>query len=470
MRLRLAVLTSVVACGGGGGTVVPDAPAPIAACVIPAGGTAVDTSVSTNVVGSGSAAGCTEDALRAAVTAGGTVRFACGSDAVVITVVAPIVVNSTAGDVVIDGGSNVTLDGRNHTRLLEADTSLTLQNIALAHGLDTGSDGGGAILRRGGTLTVIDSVITSSNCRQPGPDIAGGAIRLLGATPALIVGSSIKGNACSNGGGIGGSQATPVVIVNTSILNNTATGSGGDGGNAGGLYFAGSGLDVELCGVSLAGNHGAAYGGGLYISDDAGSGTVSIENSEITNNDIAEAVGVASQGGGAYLVGASVAMTNVTLAGNSAAYAAGLDLERGTLAATNVTFSDHLGTALTAGSGAAGNLTACTFGGNFRALAGASDFMMQTTALGSNNIGCDVAPRDGGGNVQFPDATCGGSVPMMDPQLGALADNGGTTGVRTRAPAAGSPAIGAGKVCPAVDARGLPRPATACTSGAHEVN
>jgi LPXTG-motif cell wall-anchored protein len=85
----------------------------------------------------------------------------------------------------------------------------------------------------------------------------------------------------------------------------------------------------------------------------------------------------------------------------------------------------------------------------------------------------------GGGNIT-DDATCGltqpGDLQTTDPLLGALADNGGRT--RTLLPQTGSPAIDGGVVagCPAVDQRGLERPAdgngdalAVCDSGAVEV-
>ncbi len=85
----------------------------------------------------------------------------------------------------------------------------------------------------------------------------------------------------------------------------------------------------------------------------------------------------------------------------------------------------------------------------------------------------------GGGNIT-DDATCGltqpGDLQTTDPLLGALADNGGRT--RTLLPQAGSPVIDGGVAagCPAVDQRGLGRPAdgdgdavAVCDSGAVEV-
>ena len=64
-----------------------------------------------------------------------------------------------------------------------------------------------------------------------------------------------------------------------------------------------------------------------------------------------------------------------------------------------------------------------------------------------------------------PAAACTPSGVVVDPELGALADNGGPT--LTMLPASGSPAIGKGTGCPATDQRGQPR-AAACTLGAVE--
>ncbi len=52
---------------------------PSGSCTVPSGGQAVDSSHPTTVVGSGTAASCTADAVVAAVHAGGVVTFACGA-------------------------------------------------------------------------------------------------------------------------------------------------------------------------------------------------------------------------------------------------------------------------------------------------------------------------------------------------------------------------------------------------------
>jgi hypothetical protein len=81
----------------------------------------------------------------------------------------------------------------------------------------------------------------------------------------------------------------------------------------------------------------------------------------------------------------------------------------------------------------------------------------------------------GDGDVQWPrthevgtanDTPCTPTTTFADPLLGALADNGGPT--QTIVPGDGSPARGAGVMCPATDQRGMARPATGCTSGSVE--
>jgi hypothetical protein len=60
---------------------------------------------------------------------------------------------------------------------------------------------------------------------------------------------------------------------------------------------------------------------------------------------------------------------------------------------------------------------------------------------------------------------CTDGILFADPQLAALADNGGPT--ETMALAAGSPAIDVGTSCPDTDQRGMPRNGP-CDAGAFE--
>jgi len=68
--------------------------------------------------------------------------------------------------------------------------------------------------------------------------------------------------------------------------------------------------------------------------------------------------------------------------------------------------------------------------------------------------------------VAIDDAKCTPTTVFSDPMLGMLGSNGGAS--PTILPAASSPAIGAGVMCPPTDQRGMTRPSTMCTSGSVE--
>src|SRR6185503_18495996 len=68
----------------------PPAPQPSAGnpggrAIVPAEARAVDTSKPTRVIGNGTPASCTAEAVTAAVAAGGIVTFSCGPDPITIT-------------------------------------------------------------------------------------------------------------------------------------------------------------------------------------------------------------------------------------------------------------------------------------------------------------------------------------------------------------------------------------------------
>ena len=507
------LLLCLAACGGGngssddtgddGGPAIDGGPviAPPVTCDVPPECMPVDSSASTNVVGTGTPGSCTTAALQAAVTAGGIVRFNCGAAPTTIVLTAPITINNVAnadklGDTVIDGGGTVTLSGNHANRILylnacvmpfnnaHCDTfphpHLTVERLTFVDASDDSADGGGAIYRLGGALTVIDSVFLRNRCATTGQDTAGGAIRLIQATPALIVGSTFgtetDGNKCSDGGAIGSLGASPVTIINSTVVGNTATGNGGNpgnGGNAGGIYHDGGNISLTMCGVQVAHNHGAAYGGGMFYVDDLGKGTVSITNTEITDNDVPMVSGKPSFAGGAYLQGANVTMANVTIANNTAGFAAGLYENsmngRGTLDATNLTVTGMMGDGLTLDGGVTGTLLNATIANNTSTgINGAGPLVLANTLVAGNGKQCNAAASSALGSLESGTGTCGATA--GDPMLGGLQDNGGTTHVRTMAPATASPAAGAGSVmCPATDARGMPRPMTGCTSGAHQL-
>jgi hypothetical protein len=74
----------------------PPAGNPDGACEIPPEGGLADVSTPRTVVGDGSAASCTGEAVIAAVAAGGAITFDCGPDPVTITLDRPATPGSSA--------------------------------------------------------------------------------------------------------------------------------------------------------------------------------------------------------------------------------------------------------------------------------------------------------------------------------------------------------------------------------------
>ena len=160
-----------------------------------------DTSHPDRVIGSGTPASCTSQAVVAAVAAGGVITFNCGPDPVTIVMTATAKVVNTAPVVVLDGGGKVTLSGAGQRRILYMNTcdpaqiwttshcqnqdhpSLTIQNLHFTQGNSTGETyeggGGGAVFVRGGRMKVIDSFFTANRCDATGPDLGGAALRVL---------------------------------------------------------------------------------------------------------------------------------------------------------------------------------------------------------------------------------------------------------------------------------------------------
>jgi hypothetical protein len=300
---------------------------------VPAGGMPVDTSHPTAVIGTGTPDSCTFAALQTAVAAGGIITFACGDSPVTIAVTATLNLPTTK-DTVIDGGGKITLDGQGAVGILRFDspnfqaleTRVTVQHIAFAHGNVAGSmpipdapapcsqgfnDGeGGAIYVRDGNLTVIDALFTDNTAAPVGPDVGGGAIRMLGSKHGVIVvGSTFRNNAASNGAAIG-CLFSEMDVYNSVIEANTATGHDannndpsmctamnngqneiGSGGNGGAVYSDGAStasnpVNVILCGDKIVNNAAGtnAFGGGLFFTSNNFGGTLAISDTTMSGN------------------------------------------------------------------------------------------------------------------------------------------------------------------------------------------
>lgn len=176
------------------------------------------------IVGDGTPASCTRDALAAALASGGEIRFNCGSAPVTIPIASTLDIRTAA---TIDGGGLVTLDGQGTTRImyvnkLSAGTKLTLRNLTLANGRSSGFEPsfGGCVYARQSVVDLID--VTFTGCRAGN----GAALYVYGGA-LTIEGSTFTGNHASDGGSIYALQGGRVVIRNSTFAANTSTGDGG---------------------------------------------------------------------------------------------------------------------------------------------------------------------------------------------------------------------------------------------------
>jgi uncharacterized repeat protein (TIGR01451 family) len=465
------------------------------------------------VVGTGSAASCTEAALNTALIGGGSVTFSCGGVPVTIPITATKIIAVTTS---LDGvGQQVTLDAQGATRHFltqysnTAAFSLTLRNLTIRNG--HASDYGGAIRlvfqdpARLLTLTIANVTFASNVCDAAGNDVGGGAIYALGGI-VNIANSVFTGNRGGNGGAIGQIQAR-FTIADTVFSANATNPRAGDGGNGGAIYIDGSNLGtLTILRSVFSGNTATNLGGAIHTYMYGGASAMTIQDATFADN-----IG-STNGGAIFHMNGALTITGSTFSGNRVVGQGGAlwvtDGGGGTnVAVTNSTFTGNqatgarpnngsigLGGAITNSGASSLTLTNVTIAGNHADWVGGgivsgtaattlknSIVANNTAANGGNpwNIGknCSNLMGNGGGNLQWPtlnpndgnDHACSPGITFADPRLAPLAANGGLT--QTMALLSGSPALNSGVACPppATDQRGVTRPqGAACDAGAVE--
>ncbi len=443
---------------------------PSAICTAPI--RAADVSSPTTVVGTGTAASCTEAALSAALTRGGVVTFDCGVAGATITVTQTIEL-PTGVDTVIDGGGVVTIDGGGAVRILDWNSpnyranmhKLTVQHVTFAHGHASGTmaiaaapapcssgyyDGaGGALQMRDGILNVIDATFLDNAAEKVGPDVGGGAIYLNGALNGVVVGSTFVNNSGSNSGAIG-SLNSDLDVYDSTFQGNAALGFGansddatkcgvvnknkqnqvGSGGNAGAIGIdGGSDVTHTFCGDTFRSNTSGtgALGGALARTPDAAKQTTVIDRCLFDSN-------AGDSAGAAYFHNSTLTITASTFTNNVGQTGIGtLQADGTTFDFTNVTF---YGNHAKAGVGATlalfggdGTLLNCTFADNecdaanqfAAAIFGQPNLTVQNTLFDGNTaqnpgapMQCQVGTIKGTGDMQWPtDHANGGSADAL---------------------------------------------------------
>jgi hypothetical protein len=414
-----------------------------------------------NAVNTASGGGCSDGAGNQVINvqAGlGTITLNAGSPT--YSGAQPLIIN----------GSGVTIDmgGNNRAITLSTGAATTINNITFTNGStstrggairatgpltvngctftgNSGGDGGGAISVDNALVTVNNSTF-SGNHAQNGLNSNGGnggAIRVHGTGNLIITGSTFTGNN-ANSDGFGGAWWVDfnghATITNSTFANNNAQGDGGVGFISGGLST------VTAVGSTMSGNHagsagGVASGGALEVG-----GTVTLKNSTVTGN--------TTTNGGGGVDANSVNLAYADVDGNSAGVrGANIEIGRG---GSLQTFASVI-------SNPVGGQTNC-------------GYVSITTATSSGyNFVSDTSCFPGGGAVA---AATDKIVPGGDPQIGALANNGGPT--LTQLPATTSPLVDAIPVSACqtaplgtgitTDQRGITRPQGAgCDIGAVEL-
>ncbi len=291
---------------------------------IPLAAQEATTSAPDHVVGTGTAASCTSEALASAVRGGGVVTFNCGASPLTINLTQTLMLCNTdtcqhpwqggtpVERLVVDGGNLITISGQDQRGIfyansceesfgwlsgrcdLETRPAVVFQNITLTHGNATSSpagvdpiEGGGAIAMRGGSFTAYNVSFIDNRCMVASSDGGGGAVRLTGQQgTSYIVNSTLDGNRCANGGAISGLHAS-VQVLNSMVTNNTATGSGassGQGGNGGALYGDGNLYHYLVDGTIISGNYADEGGPGIFYVSNNRTGTLTIRDSTIVDN------------------------------------------------------------------------------------------------------------------------------------------------------------------------------------------
>ncbi len=327
---------------------------------------------------------------------------------------------AAAGTTIVDGGQ---LDRVFDISTNNGPTTTTIAGLTVRNGGANGDEDGGGI-QSDYTLTLSGVIVTEND----GDD----------------------------GGGI--ENDGTLTINDSTISNNTAD----EGDEGGGIWNSG---DLTVNRSTFSGN----------TSDDNGGGAISNEGglAELNNTTVSGNTTVGAGGGILNDGGSTLLLNNSTIAGNSA------DGGGGGIAAEDIinksaSIQVH-DTYVSAGIGTSG-----AFG---FALLGGSAIDLANTIVANNPTGGDCEVETGSfqsNNSLDSDGTCGlagpGDKSAVDPQLAALANNGGPT--ETRAIPATSPATDAGdpETCLTEDQRGITRPqdgnndgTSVCDIGAYEL-
>ncbi|MFO7678723.1 MAG: choice-of-anchor Q domain-containing protein [Chloroflexota bacterium] len=284
------------------------------------------------VVGTGTAASCTEAAFNTALSTvqtsgGGTITFNCGGEATI-----PFTFEKSISTVVtIDGANQITLNGGNSTRLfLVFGGTLHLRNITLSNGFSNTNDGGA--ITNNGILTLDNTTIRDSRVSS---NYSGGAIVNYG--PLTITNSLFEDNVGGNGGALYlRFEAGGATITNSTFRHNQTTNVTNGWGGAILLW----GADVTVRQSTFFENE-ARRGGAIHNLFDYAVVTLEPGNTFYNNR--------ASDAGGALFVAGQTTIEDNTFDLNAAVNAGGAILSTVTANLTVTQSHFHINSSLVGG-------------------------------------------------------------------------------------------------------------------------
>lgn len=374
------------------------------------------------------------------------------------------------GEVTMVGGrleGNRTLDDDNEALaygggFYQEEGTATLRNVTMS---GNEAEGGGALFLINESLAMEGGNVTGNHA-----DFGAGAFLFYSNTngSAVVYGSVFSGNvAASHGGGVY-QYAGTLSVEESGVYSNVAE-QGQGGGIYGSYIMDGNALTVTRS--TLVGNE-AETGGGILSSvpvhvegsvlrdnaaGDFGGGLVTYRESTVVDSAIVHN-GSENTAAALYHVGTDpLTLQDVTVSGNEAA-ATGAIVAAGNVDLVNATVAEN---------GPAGIF-----------VDGGAVTLANTIFAANDGVNCNEEVTTVGHNLEDAD-TCGLSaamddLPLADPMLGPLADNGGAT--PTHAIPGDSPAVDAGdnNSCSLSDQRGRSRTdgdldgTITCDTGAYE--
>ncbi len=324
---------------------------------------------------------------------------------------AGIYIDGAIGGAVVEvnggGFSGNSATGNGGGIAVSAAGTLTIGNTSGVNFTNNTAGGGGAIYHNGNSPFSVSNSTFQNNTALGN----GGAMVVASALASLNVSNStFTGNTAQDDGGAIVNNAIPATITNSLFQNNSVTSTVGN--SEGGAIQNGPTADQttirlsSFIGNSVTNTNNNNAHGGAISSDGANFTLANVTFSGNSANETAAAAGNAQ--GGAVWSDDNATIHNVTFSGNSVS-------DTGTGAADGGNIFQNAGTLTVANSILNGG--------------------MENGAAGN----CGGVITDGGSNISFSAADCGGGFTNSDPLLGVLTGSPAYFPLNT-----GSPAIGTG--------------------------